>query len=311
MIRDRRRFVSDDLGEGPFGWNMMNGEIRAALAARLADTPRVTVLWQTGFASLVQRAGDVTLRLSDGSSVRARLAIAADGRGSPLREAAGIDVKTTRYGQKSLAFTVTHEAPHGSVSTEIYNEGGPFTVVPLPDMGGEAASAIVWMNKGPRSAELAAMDVPEFERVMRDRACHLWGRMRLASGRSVWPIVTQRAEALAEGRVAVMAEAAHTLPPIGAQGLNTSLNDLALLADLVDRSRDDPGAPEVLASYARARAPDISARAHAIDLFNRVAGSGNARVQALRLAGLKAVHDIDPLRQGIMRVGMGPLKTGL
>ena len=308
--RERRSFLARDIqGHGedePFGWNLMNWVVRRELWGYLQDQPRVTALYGTGFKSIVQRTGEVIVALDTGDQVRARLGVAADGKSSPLREAVGIGVSTTRYGQKSLAFTVTHEAPHDNISTEVYNEGGPFTIVPLPDIDGKNASAIVWMNLGPRAVELMEMDVPTFEEVMYHRSTGVLGHMRLEGRRSVWPIVTQTADHLVEGRVAVMAEAAHALPPIGAQGLNTSLNDLIELATLAEVHRADLGSPTMMQAYEKARKSDISQRARVIDLFNRVARSGEAPLQALRLAGLKTVHDVTPLRKGVMRAGLGP-----
>ncbi len=306
VVRDRRTFAASEMGEEPFGWNLMNWAVRRELAAYLQGAERISALYGTGFASLVQRTDGVIVGLSDGSQVRAKLAIAADGRMSPLREAAGIGARITRYGQKALAFTVTHDLPHENVSTEIYNEGGAFTIVPLADVGGKHASAVIWMNFGPRAVDLMAMPVGEFEDVMFARSTGLLGRMRLEGRRSTWPIVTQTAERLTDGRVALVAEAAHALPPIGAQGLNTSLNDIAALIEAASASPADPGAPAVLAAYARARRADIAARARVIDLFNRVARSGGVGMQAVRLLGLKAVHDIAPLRRSVMRAGLGP-----
>jgi 2-octaprenyl-6-methoxyphenol hydroxylase len=306
VVRDRRTFVASDMGTEPFGWNLMNWVVRRELWAYLQGAPGITALYGTGFKSLVQRSGEAIVGLDNGDRVRARLAIAADGKFSPLREAAGIEVSTTRYGQKSLAFTVTHDLPHDNISTEIYNEGGPFTIVPLPDIGGKPASAIVWMNFGPRAVELMEMDVPAFEEVMFTRSTGLLGWMHLEGRRSIWPIITQTARRLTEGRVAVVAEAAHALPPIGAQGLNTSLNDIIALVEAAMRSPADPGAASVLAAYDAARRPDIAARARVIDAFNRVARSGEVAMQAVRLAGLKAVHDIAPVRKGVMRAGLGP-----
>ncbi len=306
VVRDRRSFAAAEMGDAPFGWNLMNWLVRRELAGYLADAPGITALYGTGFASLVQRRDGVILGLTDGSQVRAKLAVAADGRASPLREAAGIGARTTRYGQKALAFTVTHDRPHDNVSTEIYNEGGAFTTVPLPDHEGRPASAVIWMNFGPRAVDLMAMPVPEFEDEMFARSTGHLGRLRLEGRRSTWPIVTQLADRLTEARVALVAEAAHALPPIGAQGLNTSLNDIAALFEAAATMPADPGAPAVLTAYAQARRADIAARARAIDLFNRVARSGGAGMQALRLAGLKAVHDIAPLRRGVMRAGLGP-----
>lgn len=306
VVRERRSFAAAEMGDEPFGWNLMNWVVRRELAAYLQGAERITALYGTGFASLVQRSDGVIVGLNDGSQVRAKLAIAADGRMSPLREAAGIGARITRYGQKALAFTVTHDLPHENVSTEIYNEGGAFTIVPLPDVAGKPASAVIWMNFGPRAVDLMAMPVDEFEDVMFARSTGLLGRMRLEGRRSAWPIVTQTAERLTDGRVALVAEAAHALPPIGAQGLNTSLNDIAALLEAASVSHSDPGAAAVLEAYARARRADIAARARVIDLFNRVARSGGAGMQAVRLLGLKAVHDIAPLRRGVMRAGLGP-----
>ncbi|MBT2129781.1 FAD-dependent monooxygenase [Aliiroseovarius lamellibrachiae] len=309
-VRDRRVFqsadMSSDVNHEPFGWNLMNWVVRRELWGYLQEQPKITALYGTGFKSIVSRSEEIIVGLENGDTVRARMGIAADGKFSPLREAVGIDVTTTRYGQKSLAFTVTHDAPHDNISTEIYNEGGPFTIVPLPDMDGKHASAIVWMNKGPRAVELMAMPVPEFEEVMYQRSTGLLGRMHLEGNRSVWPIITQTADHLSAGRVAVVAEAAHALPPIGAQGLNTSLNDVIALLDLAERAPATLGSATMMAAYDKARGSDIARRARVIDLFNRVTRSGDGALQAVRLLGLKAVHDVAPVRKSVMRAGLGP-----
>lgn len=306
VVRDRRVFQASDMGDEPFGWNLMNWTVRREIWAHLQGQDRITALYGTGFKSIVQRTDEIIVQLTDGARVRAKMGIAADGRNSPLREAVGIDVNIKRYGQKSLAFTVTHDLAHQNISTEIYNEGGPFTIVPLPDMNGQHASAIVWMNKGARALDLMKMEKDAFEEAMFERSCGLLGRMHLQGRRSVWPIVTQTAERLGQGRVAIVAEAAHALPPIGAQGLNTSLNDIAALADLAQAHPSDLGSPAMMRAYMQARKGDIAARARIIDLFNRVTRSGGGFLQAVRLTGLKAVHDISPLRKGIMRAGIGP-----
>jgi 2-octaprenyl-6-methoxyphenol hydroxylase len=302
--RTERLFQGD--ADGPLGWNFMNDDLTGALLAHLDRQERVEISWQTGFSSLANRSSEALVTLASGRSVRARLAVAADGRASPLREAAGIGVRVTRYGQKALAFAVTHDHPHGNISTESYLKGGAFTMVPLPDAEGQPASAVVWMNPGPKAVALAALQDDEFSAEATRRSGHLLGALRLATRRALWPVVTQRAHRLVEGRVALVAEAAHVLPPIGAQGLNTSVNDIAALADAIGARPGDAGAPAVLARYEAARVRDIAARALVIDLFNRVTRSPDALSQALRQFGLKAVHDLTPLRQGVMRAGMGP-----
>lgn len=304
-IRASRDFRADDISDRPFGWNLPNWQTRHVLTGTIAAMPNVELRMGTGFARLLTRDREAIVTLTDGTALSARLAVAADGRDSPLREAAGIGVTTTRYGQKAVAFNVTHPLPHDNVSTELYNEGGAFVLVPLPDLRGGPASAVVWMNDGRRSLDLMAMEEAAFSREATLRSCGVLGELTLASPRRLWPVVTQRAEALTAQRTAIVAEAAHVLPPIGAQGLNTSLHDIVALVDLAAADPGGLGGPKMLAAYEATRERDIRARAAVIDLFNRVCRSGEVPVQALRLAGLKAVHDIAPLRRAVMRAGLG------
>jgi 2-octaprenyl-6-methoxyphenol hydroxylase len=306
QIRDSREFLASSLGAQSFGWNLMNWRVLQGLRRVLDGLDNVELRFGTGFAGMVVRNSGAIVRLSDGSSVGAQLVVGADGRNSAVREAAGIGVHTTRYGQKTLAFVVGHPKPHAHVSTEIYNEGGPFTLVPLGDLDGAPASAVVWMNPGARAEELAAMDQAAFEARASERSCYMLGPLHLKSERRLWPIISQRAERLTAQRVAIMAEAAHVIPPIGAQGLNTSLNDLIELRDsALMAGRDGLGGREMLDRYDSSRGRDIRRRVAAIDLFNRVTRSPNPQMQMLRLAGMKAVHDLGGLRNAIMRAGMG------
>lgn len=304
-IRERRAFRSEETGASPFGWNILNWRARKVLSDCIAELPGVDLRLGTGFRALVQRETEALVTLSDGARLRARLAIAADGRASPLREAAGIGTDVTRYGQKALAFTTTHELPHENISTEIYNTGGAFTLVPMPDVDGRPASAVVWMNDDTEARVLMELEQPAFEEMMTLRSCGVRGALSLASPRRTWPVVTQKARALTAQRVAIIAEAAHVLPPIGAQGLNTSLQDVAALLRLAETDPHRLGDASMLDRYGRERARDIAARAHAIDLFNRVCKSAIGPVQDLRLAGLRTVHGIAPLRRAVMRAGLG------
>lgn len=309
-VRESRMFQASDLGDGPFGWNLPNWLIRREVLAQLRDRPEIELELGTGVDAILSRTNEaiVTLRNAEGTERRvgARLVIGADGRASPVRGAAGIGVDVKRYGQKALALAASHALPHDNVSTEIYHRGGAFTTVPLPDHDGNPASAIVWMNVGARAQELAAMPDKEFDAAMTGRACGLLGQMHAITGRRVWPVVTQRALRLTGERIALVAEAAHVLPPIGAQGLNTSLQDVAALCDLARAAPERLGDAAMLDAYETARGRDIAARARAIDAFNRICKSGVPAVQALRRAGLRTVYDLAPVRQGLMRAGMGP-----
>lgn len=298
-------FRASEISDLPFGWNFPNWLLRRELLARLNDLGSVDFRPGVGTKGLLTRLSEARVSLSDGTHVKARLVIAADGRNSPVRQAAGIDVRTTRYGQKALAFAVTHPIPHENVSTEIHRSGGPFTLVPLSDYEGRPSSAIVWMEDGPRAQALAAMEPEAFEAEMSERSCHLFGPLKLASRRTIWPIITQKAERLNGERVALMAEAAHVVPPIGAQGLNMSLRDLGCLLELAQARPEGLGDPKMLDSYHRKRHPDILARVAGIDLLNRTSQASAPPMRDARAKGIEAIYALAPVRKVLMQLGLG------
>jgi 2-octaprenyl-6-methoxyphenol hydroxylase len=303
--RVAKDFNASDISDRPFGWNLPNWLLRREMVAHLDSLPSVTFRPGIGTASLLTREAEALVGLSDGTRVRARLVIAADGRNSPIRKAAGIDVTTTRYGQKALAFAVTHPVPHESVSTEIHRSGGPFTLVPLPDHEGQPSSAVVWMEDGPEAARLADLPEAAFENEMTARSCGLFGPLSLASRRSLWPIISQVADRMAGERVALVAEAAHVLPPIGAQGLNMSLGDLHALLDLAEAAPDKLGARDMLESYHRKRHLEIRARVTGIDLLNRASQLHAQPLRDARAMGLNAIYSLAPVRRTLMQLGLG------
>jgi 2-octaprenyl-6-methoxyphenol hydroxylase len=301
-----RDFDAGDLSDDrPFGWNFPNWLLRRELVARLAELDNVDFRPGLSARGLLARTAEARVTLSNGVSVAARLVLAADGRNSAMRQAAGIPVTTLRYGQKALAFTVMHPIPHENVSTEIHRSGGPFTLVPLPDRDGLPHSAIVWMERGPEAERLRALPVPEFEAAMSERSGYLFGPLTLASQITIWPIISQIAAQLHGDRLALIAEAAHVIPPIGAQGLNMSLADIAVLLDLAYRRPGALGDATMLAAYDRARRADIRMRVMGIDALNRASMTGAAPLTLARKIGMQALHDIAPVRRAVMRLGLG------
>ena len=303
--RVTREFNAADISEAPFGWNLPNWLLRREMVVRLETLDTVTFRSGVAATGLFTREAEARARLSDGSSVRSRLVIAADGRNSVMREAAGIGVRTTRYGQKALAFAVTHTEPHENVSTEIHRTGGPFTLVPLPDWEGQPSSAVVWMEEGPNAKALFEMEPEAFEDAMTTRSCGLFGPLKLASRRTIWPIISQVADRLNGERVALIAEAAHVVPPIGAQGLNMSLADLATLLDLAEARPDGLGDAAMLEAYHRDRIADIRTRVAGITLLNRASMVSAQPLRDARASGLNALYALGPVRKSLMRLGLG------
>ncbi len=302
-----RDFDATEISDAPFGWNLPNWLLRRAMVARLADLSGVSFRPGVATARVTARDAEARVTLSDGTGLSARLVIAADGRDSPIRQAMGIGVRTWRYGQKALSFAVTHPIPHDQVSTEIHRSGGPFTLVPLPDRDGAPASAVVWMERGPEALRLAALPVDIFEAEATARSCHVLGPLTLRARPQVWPIITQVADRMAGSRVALIAEAAHVMPPIGAQGLNTSLADVALLLDLAVNDRAGLGSAPMLDAYHRRRHPDVLLRVTGIDLLNRASMAGAEALRDLRGMALEALYGAAPVRRMVMRAGLAVL----
>lgn len=307
-IREVVDFTSAELGREVFGYNLPNWLIRRELLAHLNAQPNVRLLTGHRVSRILARTKEMRATLSDGSGITCALAIAADGRDSALREAAGISCRRWGYGQKALVFAVSHERPHDNTSIEIHRTGGPFTLVPLPIQDGHHRSAVVWMETGPKAAALHALPDAPFTEAMNTRACDVLGQLKLASPRAIWPIVSQLAARLDAPRLALMAEAAHVVPPIGAQGLNMSLSDLRTLRDLI-AGTGDPGDAAALARYHRARWPDMAAHVAGIDALNRAALTQTPALRDLRGVALKGIAGLGPLKQGLMRTGMGAVKA--
>lgn len=303
--RVTKDFDAADISDLPFGWNLPNWLLRREISNQLHAQSTVDFRPGTATTSLFTREAEARVGLSDGSKVRCRLVIAADGRNSPMRKAAGIDVKTTSFGQKALAFAVTHPIPHDNVSTEIHRTGGPFTLVPLPDLDGRPSSALVWMEEGPKAEALFALPDTELEQAMSERSCHLFGPLKIASQRTIWPIIAQEADRLTGQRLALVAEAAHVVPPIGAQGLNMSLKDMTVLLDLATTNPDRLGDANMLDAYHKARIADIRARVAGITVLNKTSMLSNPLLRDTRAAALSALYSVKPLRKTLMQLGLG------
>ncbi len=304
-IRYRARFDAAEISDRPFGWNVANGVVRNAIVDRISELPNVLLKSGTLTRQICPRTRDVVVDLTDGSVISCRLLIGADGRDSHVRNAVGIGVKAWQYGQKALAGSVIHKQPHGSESLEIYRSGGPMTLVPMTSDSGRYRSALIWMDAAKRIELLSQLPRAEFDRELTARSGGVLGDLEVAGPRSCWPVMGQLAHRLTGQRTVILAEAAHVVPPIGAQGLNMSLTDIQTLSDVIRSSNLDPGSPTVIGRFSRRRWPDILARVTAVDLLNRAAIAGNPVIGSLRLSALKTLHRNAVMRKPFMRAGLG------
>jgi len=292
-------FDPAELGEEAFGWNFPLGILIPALFARAHE---LGVEFSGSDAAAVQTAPDsVSVTTTDGQRLTARVALAADGRNSLLRDAAGIRTNRWSYDQTALATRFDHSGPHDGISTEHHKTAGPFTTVPMPGN----RSALVWMERPARAAELLALSDREIAAEIQIGTHGELGLISNVGPRRLFPMQGLVARDFAKSRIILVGEAAHVVPPIGAQGLNMSLRDAAQAADLME-GEDDPGNRGILADYDARRRRDVQPRQQVIDLMNRSLLSGYLAMETGRAAGMALLSQFGPLRRAVMQYGLAP-----
>jgi 2-octaprenyl-6-methoxyphenol hydroxylase len=298
------RFSSDEIGLDAFGYNIENRLLMIALEDRAAELSSL-VRFDDEAEAVTPEEAEIAVRTGRGEQLSARLVVGADGRQSLCREAAGIAVRRREFNQAALTFNIRHSRPHRAISTEFHTPQGPCVFVPLPG----DRSSVVWVAAPKEAERLLALSDDELSEAVEKRSHSILGRINVEPGRHLFPLAIERPRQFSNARVALVGEAAHVVPPIGAQGLNMGLRDAADIADIVGQAvalGEDPGSPQVLKRYDKARSADVVSRTFAIDLANRSLLSEFLAVQGLRAAGLHLIGSFGPLRRLAMREGLAP-----
>jgi 2-octaprenyl-6-methoxyphenol hydroxylase len=297
-------FQAAEIGLEAFGWNVDSAVLVEVLAEAARSAPRLHMLDQKALnTTAIEDVG--RLSLDDGSIIEAHLLVAADGRNSRLREAAGIRPRAWSYPQSALTTVLAHERDHREASTEFHTRFGPFTLVPLPGR----RSSLVWVTDRHHAERLMALDDQALGEAIERQAQSMLGKMRIDGPRGLVPMSGLSVDRYQADRLALVGEAAHVFPPIGAQGLNLGLRDAAALRDAVVDARaagEDIGGPAALARYQRSRDLDVRLRTAAVDGLNRTLLAAFLPADFLRGLGLIALSGIGPLRRMVMREGVLP-----
>jgi 2-octaprenyl-6-methoxyphenol hydroxylase len=297
-----------DVGPGePFAHMIENAALLAGLVEKAKDegvTLRIAAVADFAFTN-----DRVSVRLSDGDTLAARLLIAADGARSAIRERAGIASHGFSYGQSAIVATVAHERDHRGRAEEHFLPAGPFAILPLkrdPSVGHR--SSIVWTEQAHEAARIVALPDAEFHAELERRfGLHL-GEIRVVGPRRVHPLGLSVARTFIADRLALVGDAAHVIHPIAGQGLNMGLKDVAALAEvIVDAARLglDPGSLAVLERYQRWRRFDTVAMGVATDGLNRLFSNHSDVLRLVRDVGLGVVDRLPALKHLFIREAAG------
>lgn len=298
-----------DIGDAPFGHMIENRALRAALGKVMGGQERLTLLAPAEVTALDRAPGGVTATLADGTEVRARLVVGADGRGSRTRDGAGIKLMKWSYGQVGIVCTVAHDRPHLNVAQEHFLPAGPFAILPLVGDGDHPhRSSLVWTEREDLAPAMLALDDDDFLGELERRFGDFLGALDVVGPRFGYPLTLQQAERSIDTRLALVADADHGMHPIAGQGLNMGIRDVAALTEvLTDAHRLglDIGDVAVLERYQQWRRFDNTVMLALTDALNKLFSNDIAPVRVARDLGLAAVNAIGPLKKVFMRHAMG------
>mgnify|MGYP001289234760 CR=1 FL=1 len=289
-------FDHREVGDRPFGFTVENRFIRLALHQALAQTDGVELIAPGDVAEVVRGRHDIRARLVDGRVIRAPLVVGAEGRNSPLREAAGIRCLSWQYDQTAIVTTVRHEGSHGGIASELFLPAGPFALLPMQGN----RSALIWTERRRDVPRLLALDEAAFNAEIMQRAGSHWGAITCDAPRWSYPLGLQNAERYVDNRLALIGDAAHGMHPVAGQGLNLGLRDVAALAEvLADNARLglDLGGGEVLRRYQQWRRFDALKMLLMTDGLVRLFSNGLTPVRLARVLGLGLVNRVGPAKR--------------
>lgn len=288
----------------PAGYIVPASVLRQALYGTIAHDPSITFIAPAQATGYAADCVSARIALSDGQSVKARLVVAAEGRASALRDAAGIKTISWSYEQTGIVAIVQFSAPHGGVAIQHFLPGGPFAILPMT--GNRAC--ITWSSAAPEAARILALDDAGFLTELDKRIGGRFGTISLAGPRQSWPLELKVARSLVANRFALAGDAAHGVHPVAGQGVNLAMRDVAALIEVVTNAARiglDIGNSETLSHYERWRRFDSTGSAAAYDGLNRLFGVDNTVLRAGRGAALDVLDRLPFLKQMIVEETAG------
>lgn len=297
-------FDARELDHPPVGYMLEDRFLYRAFLSAMEACPGLTLITGTSATAQQVGPGSVTVTLSDGQQIAARVLVGADGRRSGTAERAGIRREGWGYGQTAVVAAIDHELPHGGTAHQFFMPTGPLAILPLKGN----RSSIVWSETDANARTLMGLSEADFLAVLRPRFGDFLGQIALAGPRFSYPLNLTLAKSYVAPRVALVGDAAHGVHPIAGQGLNLGLRDVAALAEVLIEARrrgEDIGAIDVLERYQGWRRFDATALALGMDTVNRLFSNDDPVLRPVRDLGMGIVQAVGPLRRAFMRQAAG------
>ncbi|MFV0279754.1 MAG: FAD-dependent monooxygenase [Rhodoblastus sp.] len=301
-------FTSDEIGLDAFGLNIPNDDIVAMLSQTVDGIANIS-REEAFVVSYDFREDGVTAELDDGRRIECALVVAGDGRNSPARKEAAIQIREWSYPQTAITGILRCRRPHDDITTEFHTRHGPFTFVPMPPTADAPRRlSLVWLMPPAQAKRRMALDAKKLAAEIEEQSHYRYGAISIEGALGAFPMAGMRTGKVTAPRLMLVGEACHVFPPLGAQGLNLGIrdsSDAALALDGVDLG--NPGAiAKALADYEQSRRADIDIRTRGVDVLNRALLADFLPMDLARGLGFAAVTAIGPLRRAILREGVEP-----
>ena len=295
-------FSAQELDMPFFAQNIPNSDLNKALIEIILDDEKINWIETRAVTKIDNKPEEALITTSEGNTYSADYCIGADGRNSICRQATSIETNKWEYDQTAISCAFTHSVPHNATSTEIHRTTGPMTLIPLE----EYRSSLVWSLTPKEATRITTLSDEEFKTLLFEYSHAILGKITSLAPRKAFPITGLKLNKFAENRIALVGEAAHVVPPIGAQGMNLGLRDAAHLVDIL---KVIPSAKTQITTitdeYNKTRKTDIYSRTFVIDLLNKSLLLNNISLRTIRSAGLSILRNVKSMRQMIMQQGLG------
>ena len=308
LIDESCEFSANDLNLETLGFNIPNDFLTSELKKSLISESKFIFLDDVVIQDLVSKSKEITAVTDQGHKITSKLVIGADGKSGSLRELTKIGKFSIDYNQKALVFSIKHEQNHKAKSFEIYESGGPCTLVPNKTSKADGYfSSVVLMQNLKEVQKTLSLDMEELAVFITKRTGNLLGKCKITTKIKNFPIMSQISRQFVGDRSLLLAESAHVMPPIGAQGMNSSIQDIKFLTELLDleaKDNKDYGQSNLLDKFEKARANKIRSRMLGIHILNKVSINGNGLALTMRKLGLRGLSKNLTLRKFVMNLGM-------